>query len=355
MIHLAICRYRQHGSGSVTQETFSKIPGCRIVAGCDVDGPRAAAFCSKHSIPRSYADLDLMLKEGGIDAVVNVTPDRFHAPVSIKAIPGRQACALRKAARPELCRRPMTMVKAAKSKGVINMVNFSYRNAPAIHKAHQLISSGKLGDIVHVDASYLQSWLATIGWGNWRTSPRLTWRLSTRHGSAGALGDIGIHLVDFVSYAVGGVKTVSAQLKSFTKIKGKKRGEYTLDANDSAMMQVEFENGALGTLHTTRWGTGHLNTIELLVCGTKGALRINLDKGYDRLEISTGKDLPSREMEGDPRVRGRPSIARCAVHQVDPDWLLMISPISKRGAEVQKVLDACFVSDATGKRVRCVS
>ena len=65
----------------------------------------------------------------------------------------------------------------------------------------------------------------------------------------------------------------------------------TLDANDTALVQVEFENGALGTLQVTRWATGHLNTVELLVCGTKGALRINLDKSRDKLEISTGKDI----------------------------------------------------------------
>jgi predicted dehydrogenase len=288
MIRLAIV-----GTGSMAGShagVFSKIPGCKIVAGCDVDEPRAAAFCSKHSIPRSYSNLGLMLEEGGIDAVVNVTPDRFHAPLSIQAI---------RAGKHVLCEKPlalnyaetMTMVEAAKSKGVINMVNFSYRNAPAIHKAHQLISSGELGSIVHVDASYLQSWLVSTGWGDWRTTPGWTWRLSTRHGSAGALGDIGVHLVDFATYAVGGIKTVSARLKTFTGIKGEKHGDYILDANDTALMQVEFENGALGMLHTTRWATGHLNTIQLLVCGTKGALRINLDKSRDKLEISTGKDL----------------------------------------------------------------
>ena len=194
MIRLAII-----GTGGIAGShatNFSKIPGCQIVAGCDVDAAKAAAFCAKHSIPKAYSDLDLMLKECAIDAVVNATPDRFHAPHSIKAI---------QAGKHVLCEKPLalnyaeaaTMVKAAKSKGVINMVNLSFRNAPALHKAHQLISSGKLGTIVHVDASYLQSWLVSTQWGNWRTLPALTWRLSTRHGSAGVLGDIGIHLVDF--------------------------------------------------------------------------------------------------------------------------------------------------------------
>lgn len=346
MIRLAII-----GTGGIAGShatNFPRIPGCKIVAGCDVDAAKAAAFCAKHSIPQAYSDVDLMLKECGIDAVVNATPDRFHAPLSIKAI---------QAGKHVLCEKPlalnyaqaMTMVKAAKRKRVINMVNLSFRNAPALHKANQLISSGKLGSIVHVDASYLQSWLVSTQWGNWRTSPALTWRLSTSHGSAGVLGDIGIHLVDFVSHAVGHIKTVNAHLKTFSHIKGKKYGGYTLDANDTALMQVEFANGALGMLHVTRWATGHLNTVQLLVCGTKGALRMNLDKGYDKLELSVGKDLhPGTWKEiSCPKT---PTVAERFIKSIRTG--INAQPDFKRGAEAQKILDAAFISDAKGQRVR---
>lgn len=345
MIRVAII-----GTGGIAgshAERFSKTAGCKVVAGCDVDGAKVAAFCAKHAIPQSYTDVDVMLKECKIDAVINATPDRFHAPISLKAI---------KAGKHVLCEKPlalnyaeaMTMVKAAKAKRVVNMVNFSYRNSPCIHKAHQMIANGELGDIVHVDASYLQSWLVSIQWGDWRTHPGWGWRLSTRHGSMGVLGDIGIHLFDFASYAVGDVKSVSAQLKTFDKLKGKKLGQYVLDANDTALMQVEFKNGALGSFHTTRWATGHLNTIQLLVCGTKGAIRINLDRATDKLDISIGDDLhPAKWKELKcPRT---PSMAERFIKSIktgkndQPDF--------QRGADVQKVLDACFKSNKSGKRV----
>jgi predicted dehydrogenase len=344
MIRVAIV-----GTGGIAGHhagAFSRIPGCKLVAGCDVEEARVKAFCTQHKIPGAYTDIDVMLKEGGIDAVVNATPDRFHAPLSIKAI---------NAGKHVLCEKPlalnyaeaMTMVEAAKKKGVINMVNFSYRNAAVIHKAHQLIAAGKLGEIVHVDASYLQSWLVQKSWGDWRTQG-WTWRLSTKHGSAGALGDIGIHLVDFATYAVGGIKSVNAHLKVFSAIKGEKLGEYDLDANDTALMQVEFANGALGMMHVTRWATGHMNTIQLLVCGTKGALRINLDKSQDKLEISTGKDLNSAKWKelSCPKtpsnyVRFIKSI-RTGIN-AQPDF--------QTGANAQKVLDACFVSHAERKWV----
>jgi predicted dehydrogenase len=345
MVRLAIV-----GTGGIAghhAKSFAAFPGCQIVAGCDVDPARAAAFCSSHAIPQSYSNLDLMLKECGIDAVVNATPDRFHAPISIRII---------QAGKHVLCEKPLalnyaealTMVKAAADQGVINMVNFSFRNAPALHLAHRLISSGELGRIVHVDASYLQSWLISTQWGDWRTSPGMAWRLSTRHGSSGVLGDIGIHLVDFVSYAVGGVKTVNARLKTFTEIKGETHGEYILDANDTALMQVEFENGALGTLHVTRLATGHLNTFQLLVCGTKGALRMNLDKGFDKLELSTGEDVnPAKWKEVDcPKT---PTIAERFIESIRTG--VNDQPDFQRGAEAQKILDACFASYAAGQSV----
>jgi predicted dehydrogenase len=242
----------------------------------------------------------------------------------------------------------MTMVKAAKSKRVINMVNLSYRNAPAIQKAHQMIADGELGTIVHVDASYLQSWLVSIQWGDWRTSPGLAWRLSKRHGSMGVLGDVGIHLFDFASYAVGGVKSVNAHLKTFTKVKGKRLGEYVLDANDTALMQVEFKNGALGMLHATRWATGHLNSIQLLVCGTKGALRINLDRATDKLDLSIGKDLDPAKWK-ELKCPKTPSIAQRFIKSIRTG--VNDQPDFQRGAEVQKILDACFLSNAQGKWV----
>ena len=329
-------------------EKFAQARGCKIVAACDVDSSRVTAFCEKHKVPKAYTDVDLLLKDGGIDAIVNSTPDRFHAPVSIKAL---------RAGKHVLCEKPlavnhaeaMTMVRAAKKSGLVNMINFTYRNAAVIHEAHRMIAAGELGDIVHVDGSYLQSWLVSVEWGDWRKSPGLGWRLSTRHGSTGVLGDLGVHLIDFASYAAGPIKSVNAQLKTFTEIKGKKHGEYTLDANDTALMQVEFRNGAMGMLHTTRWATGHLNTVALLVCGTKGAIRINLDRSRDKLEISTGEDLrPAKwkeiECRPTPLIQERFIKAIRTGKSDQPDFM--------RGAEVQKVLDACFASNASGKRVK---
>ncbi len=329
-------------------KAFAKLKGCKIVAACDVDAGRVAAFCSEHAIPQAFTDLDAMLAECEIDAVSNVTSDAYHSPVSLKVIA---------AGKHILCEKPlalnypeaMGMVRAAEKAGVINMVHLSYRNSAAIQKAHQMIAAGQLGEIVHVDAAYFQSWLTSNYIGDWRTSPRLTWRLSSKHGSKGVLGDIGIHIVDFASFAVGKVKTVNAHLKAFHTLKGKTHGEYVLDANDTALVQVEFTNGALGTIQTTRWAVGHGNTVQLRVYGTKGSLRIDLDRAWDQIEVSLGKDIDSHRWKT-VKCPKTPTIYERFLRGIRTGKNDV--PNFRRGAEIQAVLDACFVSDKKRGRVK---
>lgn len=117
------------------------------------------------------------------------------------------------------------MAKAAAKAGGISMVNFSYRNSPAIQKAREIVPTGKLGEIAHEEASHLQSWLNSNAWGDWKTSPVWLWRLSCKHGSMGVLGDVGIHILDFASMPVGSIRSVQARLKTFAKLKGRRIGE----------------------------------------------------------------------------------------------------------------------------------
>ena len=254
-----------HASG------FETIRGCKVVAACDIVQEKAEAFARKHHIPHVYEDVEHMLKDLKIDAISNVTPDSSHAPISLLAIAkGKHV----------LCEKPLAMdfpeakgmAVAAKRGGVINMVNLSYRNCPALYKARELVHGGQIGQVMHFAASYLQSWLSSKCWGDWRESSNWLWRLSQKHGSQGVLGDIGVHILDFASYAAGDIKTVNCRLRTFPKAKGNRIGEYVLDANDSAVVIAELANGALGTIHTSRWATGHKNSLQLRIYGDRGCM-----------------------------------------------------------------------------------
>ena len=71
-----------------------------------------------------------------------------------------------------------------------------------LQRAREIVTSGEIGAVKHVEASYLQSWLVSKAWGDWRTESQWLWRLSKKHGSNGTLGDIGIHILDYPSFSL---------------------------------------------------------------------------------------------------------------------------------------------------------
>ncbi len=335
------------GMASAHAQAFRGIAGCRLVAACDVVKGKARSFAKQYGIPAVYTDVEEMLDGTPVDAIANVTSDAAHCPVSLAAI-GR--------GKHVLCEKPLAvnyaeakkMAAAAKRKGIINMVNFSYRNAPAIHKAHELVDGGAIGRVIHVEASYLQSWLSSTHWGDWRKGSAWLWRLSKGHGSGGVLGDIGVHILDFASYAAGDIKQVNCDLKTFTKVKGDRIRGYKLDACDSAVIGVELANGAIGTIHTSRWATGHVNSLLLRIYGDKGAIVVDLDRSYNELSVCRGKDVDKSKWRS-LRCRRTPDMYHRFVKSIktgendQPDFA--------RGAAIQKVIDACFASDVKGRAV----
>ena len=322
---------------------FQSDPRVDVVAAVDADAARAKAFATKHGIASSFGSLDDALDWGKFDAVTNVTPDAVHHPTTMKVIAAKKHV---------LCEKPLAenfaladqMATAAEKAQLINMVNLSYRNVAALQKARSIIAAGELGEIRHVEASYRQSWLVGKHWGDWRTEAMWLWRLSEKHGSKGVLGDVGIHILDFTTFAIGMMPvSLQARVKTFEKAEGGKIGDYPLDANDSASMQVEFENGALGVIHTSRFMTGYGNVLKLDVFGTKGAIEINHGLEWTEIRMCSGEDVHTqswRRIQADPvpTIHSKFVGAILAGENGDPSF--------RRGADLQAILDQCFTAEA---------
>jgi predicted dehydrogenase len=334
------------GTGAMSHrhaEHFGSIPGCRLVAACDTNAERARTFSEMHRIPHAFDGLEAALAWGEFDAVVNSTPDPVHKPTTLAILERGKAV---------FCEKPLAvtaddafeMVAAAERAGVANMVNLTYRNAHAIQMARRMIEAGEIGAVRHVDASYLQSWLTGRHWGDWRVDERWLWRLSTAHGSGGVLGDIGIHILDFVTFGTGlDIAALSARLKTFDKAEGGMIGDYRLDANDSCAMTVEFSNGALGVVHMSRAATGKANDLDLTIHGEKGALKIWATTDDSSLEVCLGPDIETQTWKRlkcppTPRNADRFVLALLSGTNGQPDF--------RHAADVQRLLDLCIVSDA---------
>lgn len=331
------------GMANAHAEAYAAIPGVRLVGGVDTNPERLTAFMVKHGIAQGFASVGDALAWGQFDAVSNVTPDPVHHPTTLPLLA---------AAKHVLCEKPLAanyphaqeMADAAARAGVVNMVNLTYRNGAGLMHAARLVADGAIGEVRHFEASYLQSWLTQAAWGEWDKQPQWLWRLSRAHGSLGVLGDIGVHILDFATLAAGLFPTrVSARLHTFDKVPGGKIGDYVLDANDSASMQVQLSNGAIGVIHTTRMASGHLNDLSLQLFGTKGGIEVKGDGKLSTLRASLGDDMKTavwRDIACPPVETNyvRFITAIQAGQQVEPDFA--------RGAALQRVLDQAVASDA---------
>lgn len=322
-------------------EAYARLDGCPVVAGVDTDQERLDEFCDRYGIAERFTDIDQALAWNGFDAATNVTPDAYHKSTSLPLI---------EAGKHVLCEKPLAqtyadandMAEAAHGAGIVNMINLTFRNRPVLHRARSLIEDGTIGAIRHVDAHYFQSWLVGNHWGDWREEPRFLWRLSTKHGSPGALGDIGIHVLDAVIFVTGlDVHSVHARLQTFPKAEGDRIGDYPLTANDSAALSLQFAGGALGMIQATRYATGFRNAVKVAVFGTEGALEARVGEGDDSLRVCSGDGVHNLEWEtvDCPAVDTIHTRFVGAIRNggsADPDF--------RRGATLQRVLDRSFES-----------
>ena len=158
------------------------------------------------------------------------------------------------------------------------MVGFTYRRVPAIALARQLVAEGRIGEIRHVRAQYLQDWIAD-------PEAPLSWRLDKDKAGSGALGDIGAHIVDLTQYITGErITEVSGELETFVKerplagastpacpatARAPSAGPVTVD--DAAVFLARFAGGALGVFEATRFATGRKNAIRIEINGSPAA------------------------------------------------------------------------------------
>lgn len=187
------------------------------------------------------------------------------------------------------------MQEAVEKAGVIGMCNFNYRRVPAVQLAKQLIADGRIGEIRHWRAVYLQDWIIDPEFP-------LVWRLQKDLAGSGALGDIGAHITDLARFLVGEITEVNGLLTTFIKERplpaevtglsasaSTERGQVTVD--DAALYLARFDNGAVGTFEATRFATGRRNKNSFEINGSRGSIVFDLER-LNELQYFSLDDAP---------------------------------------------------------------
>ncbi|GAB2979782.1 Gfo/Idh/MocA family protein [Saccharothrix stipae] len=258
-------------------------PRLAVLGGRDAVRTKDAA--TKYGWAAVETDWRALVARDDVDLVDICTPGDTHAEIALAALA---------AGKHVLCEKPLanTVAEAeamaaaaadAARRGVRSMVAFNYRRVPAIALARRLVEEGRIGQVRHVRAVYLQDWLSDP------ESP-MTWRLRREQAGSGALGDLGAHIVDAAQYVTGDLITgVSATTETFVHSRpdGDGRGEVTVD--DAAVFLARFSSGALGTFEATRYALGRKNSMRLEVNGTRGSLAFDFES-MNELSVFSADD-----------------------------------------------------------------
>lgn len=174
-----------------------------VVAVAARNRDRAEKFAKKHGIPKVHDSYDALLNDPDVDAVYNPLPNSLHAAWTIKAL---------EAGKHVLCEKPFTsnadearqVAAVAAGSGRVLVEAFHWRYHPLAQRVLEIIGSGELGALRHVEAAMCFP-LVMTGDIRWQ------WSLA-----GGALMDAGCYPVSFVRHMSGEEPTVvSARARTF--------------------------------------------------------------------------------------------------------------------------------------------
>jgi predicted dehydrogenase len=278
-----------HSQGWRTAPHVFDLPLRPVLAAlCGRDRAATEAAARRYGFADVETDWRALLDRDDVQLIDVCTPGDSHAEISIAAL---------EAGKHVLCEKPLanTVAEAeamaaaaarAQARGIRSMVGFNYRRVPALVLARELIASGRVGEIRHVRASYLQDWLADPAFP-------LTWRLQKEHAGSGALGDLGAHVVDLAQYLTGqlisGVSGVAATFVSERPLPGGTRSDTTpsgttggatgpVTVDDAVAFTARLESGALATVEATRFASGRKNALRIEIYGARGSLAFDLER-----------------------------------------------------------------------------
>lgn len=260
--------------------------GVKGVLGSSPD--KSAAAAQRMGLEKGYASYAEMLADPEIGVVHLTSPNRFHRSQVLAAL---------KAGKHVVCEKPLGMtsketrelVAAAKRyPKQITAVNYNIRFYPLCLEARAMVQKGELGEVFHVKGSYVQDWLLYPTDFNWRV-------LASEGGELRAIGDIGTHWLDLVSFISGlEVEAVMADLRTVHPVRqappqgsvetfsGKKGGQkkpattpVSINTEDYASVLLRFAGGARGVLTVSQVTAGRKNRIEWEIAGSKRAIAWN--------------------------------------------------------------------------------
>lgn len=247
-------------------------PRAEITAICGRARERADELAAKYSIPYVFTDYRAMIASGVLDALVVITPDSLHYPITMAGLDAGLHILCEKALAINATQ-AREMYEKAEASGRKHMVNFTWRWLPHFRYLEQLTKEGFIGRPYHAHIRYEADYGRDATYG---------WRYDRQYGN-GILGDLGSHAINYARMYVGDITRVSGHLATFVE-RPISADQVRDAANDSALLAVEFANGAQGSIHVS--AVSHPGETTIALYGEAGSLELVFCFEYAQLRGS---------------------------------------------------------------------
>jgi myo-inositol 2-dehydrogenase/D-chiro-inositol 1-dehydrogenase/scyllo-inositol 2-dehydrogenase (NAD+) len=262
-------------AGMIHARNFaSRVPNAKMTAVSDVVEESARQAAAELGIGEWYTDWHEVLTNSAVDAVIVVTPTKFHQEIVIEAA---------KAKKHVLCEKPMAMNKeeccrmneAAEANGVNLQIGFMRRFDANFKRAKEMIDSGAIGQVVTVKSlthgpSTPHEWMYDIEKSN------------------GPLAEVNSHDIDTLRWFTG------SDAESLYAIAGNFRcndaKEKYPNFYDTVLMNVRMKNGMLGNIDGAQ-GVQYGYDARVDIVGTDGLIQIGGLAGNTTLLYSKDKQF----------------------------------------------------------------
>jgi predicted dehydrogenase len=234
------------------------VPRLVGIAGRNAEAVGEAA--TRYGYEYATTDWQELIADDRIGLFDNGGPNSLHAEPTIAAA---------EAGKHVICEKPLGRDAAESfeiwqrvaATGVKHLCAFNYRFVPAVRLAREMIEAGELGEVRHFRGRYLQDWGDDPGLDTWRFQPDAA--------GSGALGDLGAHVIDLARYLNGEIASVAGLVKTF--LPGRQ-------VDDAIEATVEFDNGSVGTIESTRLALGRRNALQWEINGAKASLAFDMER-----------------------------------------------------------------------------
>jgi predicted dehydrogenase len=249
----------------------------RFVKGISRNPASHKEFTEKTGI-KVVSSYGRVLKDPEIDAVVLATPHSLHMKQIIQAA---------KAKKHVFVEKPITLtrktaekaVEACRAAGITLGVGFNRRYAPSFVEMMYRIRAGKIGDVLHVEATHSGPTGYSLDANSWR---------STRaEAPAGGMTARGVHTLDAMIQIAGLVTSVYA-------FSDKRKLPDNIDMDDTTSMLLKFAGGA----------TGHLSAVFV----TADLYRVHVFGSKGWIETRGDTELTMRGLQGNPEKATLPAV-----------------------------------------------